>query len=382
MNILQTIAAPDWGGIAYRTVEQAGWLNRNGHTCWLACPPASEVYTRAALAGVPVLEFDFSHPYALGTILELRGLVKSLNIHLIESHTGRCANAAILARDLCGLIRTRHITKALKPSFGRALRGRYAWDWTVATADAIAEQMRQTGLAPAERLSVIGEWAEARFFQRDAWPGRRALWRERLGVEEGTFVIGAVGMLRPEKGFDVLLRAMALLQRDHADFRLVIAGGAAGDPLWERHLRTLAGELGLGESVRFLGYQNDVPGLLQAFDVVAVPSLMEAQSRVVPEALASERPVVASAVGGIGELIHDDWNGWLVEPGNEIALAASLEMVRANAGRTADVRRAAGHVAAQHLTIDAKMRSYLPVYRAARNRRLGHQEHRQHACQP
>ncbi|MDR3436540.1 glycosyltransferase family 4 protein [Telmatospirillum sp.] len=363
MRILHTIAARDWGGIAYRTIEQVAWLNSHGHQSWLASPGGSAVALRAKTAGIPVVEFNFDRPFAPSTAWALRRLVGDLRCDVIEAHTGRCANATLMVRDRCTIIRTRHTTRQLKPTFSRWLRWRWGWDWTVATAQTIADDLLAAELVPPNRISVIGEWAENRFFERTLWPEWRRTWRDRLGIPNGTFVVGAVGMLRPEKGFDTLIRAMKIVTDTHPDAIAVIVGEAteAGSP-YERDLRSLVGSLGITDNVIFTGYSDDIPGLMQVFDVVAVPSTFEAQSRVIPEALASQRPIVASRVGGITELITHGKSGWLVWPKDPAALAFHLIDIGNSPAMTAAICDRGGAFARETLQIDAKMQQYLQAY--------------------
>ncbi|MTJ79730.1 MAG: glycosyltransferase family 4 protein [Telmatospirillum sp.] len=365
MKVLHTIAARDWGGIACRVVDQALWTNRNGHECWLACPSDSAVAAGARRAGVPTIGFDFDRPFAPSTILALRHLVRRLDCQVIETHTGRCANAAMFCRDRAVVIRTRHTTQTVKPSLTRYLRWRMAWDWTIVTADVIAQDLLAAGLVPHSRLDVIGEWAAERFFDRSSWPVWRAETRQSLGVAEDDILVGSVGMLRPEKGFDHLLRAVATLSTRCPRLKTVIVGSAAGDAGWEHHLRSLASELGLDGRVIFTGYRSDVAPLLQALDLVAVPSTFEAQSRVIPEAFASARPVVASDVGGIGELVLDGVTGWLVPPASPESLSRVIASVYEDPGQALAIRTVAGRFATERLTIDAGMHAHMAVYEAA-----------------
>lgn len=371
MRVIQTIASKDWGGIAFRTVEQTLWLNRHGHDCWLACPPGSEVAARAAKAGVPVVEFDFDRPFRPDRVRQFRRLVRDLDCQIIESHTGRCANAAIFAKDCATLVRTRHTTQPLKPTLSRYLRWRFGWDWTVATADVIARTLVEQRLVPEARIDVIGEWVEDRYFHETEWPARRQAWRQQLGVPDDAFLVGAVGMLRPEKAFDVLIRAVHLLRQaaPHKVMAAIVGEATAPGGAYEQDLHGLVASLGIADRVRFVGYQEDVPGLLQAFDAVAVPSVCEAQSRIIPEALASRRPVVASGVGGIVELIRHGANGWLVWPGDAAALASALRHVADAPAQAAAVGREAGRTAETVLSIDHKMAEYLAVYERARGGR-------------
>lgn len=111
-------------------------------------------------------------------------------------------------------------------------------------------------------------------------------------------ILGAIGLLTRTKGFDQIIKALAHLP-DHA---LVIAGNGKE----ELALKTLAGELGLGERVLFLGFQSEIPSLLDSFDIVVVPSRLEGFSLVLQEAARQKKPVVCSSIPIFHELFSDN----------------------------------------------------------------------------
>jgi glycosyltransferase involved in cell wall biosynthesis len=129
--------------------------------------------------------------------------------------------------------------------------------------------------------------------------------------------------LEEQKGHAVLLDALADLRRRDHDFVCALAGdGSLRQPLERR-----AAELGLAERVHFLGRLDDVGPLLLAADAVVLPSLWEGLPLILLEALARARPVVASAAGGVPDVIEDGVTGRLVPPGDAGALADALESV-------------------------------------------------------
>jgi glycosyltransferase involved in cell wall biosynthesis len=142
----------------------------------------------------------------------------------------------------------------------------------------------------------------------------------RLGLPPGRLVVGAVGRLSREKGFDLLIRAVDRLLKGGLDVDLVIAG--EGDE--RAGLEALITELGLGERVRLLGYCPDTCGLYQALDVFALSSHREGLPNVLLEAMAMQVPVVATCIAGIPRLIQSGENGVLVESGNLEELTGAL----------------------------------------------------------
>jgi len=186
-----------------------------------------------------------------------------------------------------------------------------------------AELMRALGI-PAQRIAVIPAGVDlARYAPPPAGDARRSELRARLGIGAAEPVLGMVGRLSPVKGHRVALAALGLLAAAGLRPHLLVAGQDA-----ELEARALAGEAaaaGIGARVHWLGFQADVRPVFAALDILVVASLgSEAISRVVLEGMAMGRPVVATGVGVIPELIADGESGWLVPPGDAPALAAAL----------------------------------------------------------
>jgi glycosyltransferase involved in cell wall biosynthesis len=132
--------------------------------------------------------------------------------------------------------------------------------------------------------------------------GERRRGRTSLGLPESALVIGTVGNLYPVKGHRVLLEAAAKVS---APVHVVIAG-RGGE---EEGLRRLAASLGIGSRVHLLGFRDDVPDLLAAADIYALPSFSEGQSLALLEAMAAGKPIVATAVGGNAEVLGGEGMG-------------------------------------------------------------------------
>lgn len=136
----------------------------------------------------------------------------------------------------------------------------------------------------------------------------------------GKLLIGAVGSLTREKGFDVLLDSFSRLAGNRPDVHLCLLGDG---PL-RQSLEAQAGALGVADRVCLPGHVTDVRPWLSAFELMVVPSRSEGLPMVVLEAMASGRAVVATRVGGIPEVVQDGCTGLLVPPENAAALAAAM----------------------------------------------------------
>ncbi len=176
---------------------------------------------------------------------------------------------------------------------------------------------------PAERITMIHDALDLTVFN-DHLDGRAV--RRSLGIPDDAVVVGIVSRLVPKKGHRDLLYAVAQLSRDLPQVRCVVVGG---DPRpregYLKELKALACTLQIQERVIFTGWRNDIPALTSSFDIaVQVSEYLEGFGTSILEAMALGKPVVATAVGAVPEVVEDGKTGRLVPPANLDALTAEL----------------------------------------------------------
>jgi glycosyltransferase involved in cell wall biosynthesis len=142
-----------------------------------------------------------------------------------------------------------------------------------------------------------------------------------LGLTAEAPVVGTVGWLLPIKGPIYLLKAMVEVWQSHPEIQLVYVG--KGD--LEKELKEEAYRAGVSDKVKFLGWRDDIPEIMQILDIFVLASLNEGMGRVLVEAMASGKPIVASDVGGIPDLVKDGHNGFLVGPGDVNGLSLAIK---------------------------------------------------------
>lgn len=183
---------------------------------------------------------------------------------------------------------------------------------------------------------------------------------ESTGDLPAGFVVGTVGRLSAEKGFDVLLRAAARIPT----IQVVLVGqGPEADAL-----TTLAGELGIADRVRLTGWVEDSREYLVGYDVFALPSHTEGFPLTTLEAMLAGVPVVASDVGGVSEQVVADRTGLLVPAGDVDALAAALERLVTDAGLRDRLAGAARAMVQERFTAPTMARRYEELYREVLSR--------------
>jgi glycosyltransferase involved in cell wall biosynthesis len=366
MRILHTIPGRNWGGMEHRTIEQVRWLAAHGHAVWLAAPEDGEPFKRAQAMGLPVIPLNFDRPWRMSTIKALRTLVRDKDIDVIDAHVTRDAKAALACMDLCAVVRSRHVNQPLKPSIIRRLQWRLS-DHIITVAECTREHLIKIGLADPSRSTSIGGWADERFFELPDPAATRIRLRREIGLGDDQMLVLCVGMLRPDKGQDHLLTALEVLKARGLPLAAVLAGSATAESTsYEAALKAKAAAAGL--DVRFLGYRDDVSELMQTADLVVIPSLTEAQPRVAVQAFATGRPVVASAVGGVPEIVHDGQTGWLVPPAQPNALAEAIAQVVEHPAEAARVAERARKLAEQAMRFDHRMAQTLATYQIAIDR--------------
>ena len=173
----------------------------------------------------------------------------------------------------------------------------------------------------------------------------------------GPVTLLSVGRLRAPKDFRTLLHAMAALDRGTARLRI------AGDGPDRAELEHEIARLGLGSVVELLGTRDDVDELLAGADVFVLSSASEGLPMSVLEAMAAGLPVVASAVGGVPELVRDGETGALVPPGDSAALASALRTIVADPALRERLGEAGRRRAEQEFSLARFEREHLALYR-------------------
>ncbi|CAA6605743.1 putative glycosyl transferase [Rhodospirillaceae bacterium LM-1] len=356
----------------FRVLEQIAWLNAHGHQAWLATPKGGESFKRASAQGLPLIDVDFDRPWRLDTIRRMRSLIRELKIEVADAHVTRDAKVLMLCRDLVAVIRSRHITQRLKPGILRSLQWRWGADGVIAVAECIAKSMIADGLAAPERTWVVGEWADESFFA-DVDEDARSQQRKNWDCQENEIVVATVSMLRPDKGLEHTVASLAPLLDANLPVKLLVVGGVTEEGMgYSDLLKQKADRLGVARYVVFAGYSENVARTLMAADMVAVPSIAnEAQSRVVPQAFAAGKPVVATRVGGLPELVQEGKTGLLVPPGDPLSLARAIEKLATDPDLAKRLTENAKALAMADLRMDRQMEATLSIYSKALERGRG-----------
>jgi glycosyltransferase involved in cell wall biosynthesis len=290
-------------------------LRRRGHRNVLFAPPGSEALRVAEESGFDARAVPMRGGLDFPAVLRLKRELEQAAVDLVHLHTGRATWLGGLAARWAGLVaittrrQDRALTRSGRTRFVYAKLVRRA----VAISPAVARRLTEGGVDPA-RVVTISSAVDAGSLRPKK---SRAEVRRELELGANEFVVLTLAALVARKGVDVLIQACA---RFGGQIALLVAG--EGEELTS--LERGAHELGLANTVRFLGARADKADLLEACDVFVLASRAEGLGVAALEAMACGRPVVASRVGGLAEAVVDGGTGLLVPPGDPGALAAAL----------------------------------------------------------
>jgi glycosyltransferase involved in cell wall biosynthesis len=348
VKVLRVIARLNVGGpalhVAYLT---AGLADRGYDTLLVAGKVARGEESMAFVAlerGLRVETLDDLHrevsPFRdARAILRLAGLIRRERPTILHTHTAKAGAVGRIAALLAGGARPPVIVHTFH---GHVLRGYFSVPATlgfrtlerwlakvttalVAVSPEVRDDLVRLGVAPASKFRVVRLGIELN--ERVAADvEKRHDTRRLLGLSADAFVVGWIGRMTPVKRTrDVLEAFRGLLDRD-VDAHLLLVGDGPDRKQLERD----AHELGIARRCLFVGYQDDVAGFYGAIDVLLLPSANEGTPVSVIEALAAERPAVATRVGGVPDVIRDGVDGYLVAPGDMDGLSERLAALARN----------------------------------------------------
>lgn len=337
MHIVHVDRQRSWTGQTLRVRFVARTLVERGHRATIIAHPGSDFAGGCREAGLDVIELPMRGFALYASILRAARALRGVPVDAIHCHGGRDQVLAFGLARLLGVphvIRTKH--NHTPPRGRRSVRAYEA----CSRIDTVSEWVRQLLIdagVSADRVEAIPDAVDLeRFVPRPRDP---ELMRA-IGLEPGDVVIGNLSSLHVRKGIEDVLRAYARLREQRADPKLkcLLAGKQ-----WEQW-QPLARELGVEDGVVFPGHRSDVPEILSLFDVYVLMSRREALGTSVLEAMAMERPVVVSDLGGLREAVTPG-AGLRLEPGDIEGIAAAVGALLDDPER----RRSMGEVGRRHV---------------------------------
>ena len=349
-RVFHVITRFDKGGSAENTFLTVRDLDKEKYDVWLILGPSHESQMSDAesaatarnladaeksgvrIIHLPALVRSIQPVKDLQALFFLTRLFKRFRPHIVHTHTskaGLLGRWAALAARVPLIIHTPH-GHVFWGYFGPAatalfiflerMTARFTKRLIMLTRQEMMDHLH-VNIAPPQKFTVIHSGVDFRPF-RSASDDPDTL-RGQFNISRTAKVVGSVGRLTQVKGHRFLLEAVGLLAPRLPDLTCVLLG----DGELRQDLTDLATRLGIRDRVLFLGWRADVARIISLFDIFAFPSLNEGMGKVLIEAMALNKPIIASAVGGITNLVTQDENGILVPPGDAELLAKAIELL-------------------------------------------------------
>ncbi len=354
LSVLHTEASRGWGGQEVRILTEARWLASRGVRVLVAAQPESRVLEEARAAGLRAMAVPMRAAWDLRAVARLALAIRSAAIDIVHTHSSVDAWVGGLAARATGVpvVRSRHVSIPI----GRGVNPVYRWlaDRVVTSGEAIRKVVLAARLDAGHVIAIpagvdLDEFAPG--------PVDADLRDELAG---GGPVIGSVAMFRGSKGHDHLLDAFAAVRAEWPGARLLLVGDGVRRGWVERLVR----ERALDGAVRLVGFRRDVAALLRLMDCFVLASTRtEGVPQSLLQAMAVGVPVLASAIGGIPEVVAHLRTGLLVVPGDVTGLAGAIASVLrdpAGARRRAEEGRA---IVAARYSRDAAIGRTIALYR-------------------
>ncbi len=352
IRVLRVIARLNMGGPALHVTYLARGLAERGYETTLVAGDVARGEESMAFvadrAGVEVVQLpglsrELSPVRDAVAAWRMAGIIRRVRPDIVHTHTAKAGAIGRIAALLAGpgrrpvVVHTFH-GHVLRGYFGtvgtllfRAIETALArvTDRLVAVSPEVRDELVALHVAPTEKFSVVRLGIELE--PRVRLDGDPAEVRRRHGIPSGKFVVGWFGRMTAVKRTDDLLTMLAGTRERGVDALLLLVGD--GDD--RNRLEQRAHDLGLARSCLFVGYQEDVAPWYAICDAVVLTSASEGTPVTIIEALAAGRPVVATKVGGVPDVVDEGETGFLVRPRDTHALAERLEILERDPERRA-----------------------------------------------
>jgi L-malate glycosyltransferase len=319
LSLFQIDAGREWRGGQRQSLYLARELVKKGYPFRFVVQPGSPLHEKAAAENLPVLPLMMKSELSFGSAFRLARLMTRERCVLAHFHDAHAVAVGGMACRRAGVpirIISRRVDFPLKTNaFSKAKYTRDI-DRIIAISDGVKDVLVKGGIAPAV-IDVVPSGID--FAPFDAVTDRDFL-RMEFGFAPDDFLAGIVAALEDHKGHRYLIEAARLIKSRAPKAKIIIVGKGS----LELELDKQARELQVDDLVYFLGFREDVPRLLASLDVFVLSSHLEGLGTSIMDAMASRLPVVATAVGGIPEVVKDEETGLLVAPKSPEALAEAI----------------------------------------------------------
>lgn len=321
LTILHTEASKGWGGQEIRIIQESLRFTELGYRVLIACQEKSQISKQANRAKLPVFIVRMRSAFDPVAITKLLRITISEKVNIIHTHSSRDSWIAGIAGRVSGtpVIRSRHLSTPVGTSWQTTFVYRYLADVIITSGTYIKETLAARNNLDPEKIVSIAAGVDTERFDIKKSSGNKILNEFRL--KDAFPLVGVVAILRSWKGHRYLLEAVPKVVSIYPKARFLIVGNGPVYDSIQQKIRNF----GIEKYVIMTNFRDDIPDIMAALDIFILPSYAsEATSQVIPQALAMGKPVIATNVGGLSEIIDNGITGLLVPPKNHAAISNAI----------------------------------------------------------
>ena len=334
IKLLFAIDNLEFGGGERVFAQIINGLSPENYELCLVSNPGRELYQSLINKEVCCIPLDFSKRANPALIFKLTKIIKDKKIDIVHGQGARAEFYARIAARLAG--GTKYVSTIAMPvegyDVGLLRKSIYfvldrATEMYVDRFIVVSDILRNTLITkhhiPPEKLTKIYNGIEIDHYDPKSTASHRIKIRDVLGVNKDDILLGALGRMVWQKGFEFLIKCIQDVVKAHGETKVIIVG----EGLLKKDLENLCRQLKVENKTIFAGFRSDIKEILSAVDIVVIPSLLEGFPMLTLEAMAMAKPIVATRIDGITEQITDGVEGILVPPREPIALAVAINKI-------------------------------------------------------
>lgn len=337
-------------------------LPKDRYEAYLATAPNDAFQKAIGTMAIHFLPVDFSNRYNIANLLTLIGIIKKEKIDIVHGQGARAEFYARLAAGFAG--RRKCLSTLAMPVEGYDVGPwkKYLYkildrfseqfvDRFLVVSTVLERIMVQDHGVAKEKVMKIYNGIETDHYKPEAMEEQRDRIRREFSIKDDECLIGAVGRLVWQKGFEYFLQSIPKLYQTIPNVRFILVGEGP----FRKDLEDQTCSLGITGKIVFTGQRSDIRDMMAAMDVVVIPSLLEGFPMVTLEAMAMGKAIVATAIDGITEQITDGVEGLLTPPRDSRALTQAITTLATDRER----RRVLGHAARKRVVSDFSVRTMI-----------------------
>lgn len=349
-------------GSVHQMVQAATGLRERGHDVAIVSRPDPVLETKAAEKDIRFYGLPLRHQFDVGSIRELRNIVRRERPDVLHVHKGVAHAIALAAswRHPAGAFVVNRGVSFPLDLWNRAKYRTHRVDRVVTVCRQIKDVIVESGKLPEEKVQVIYAGTDVALFDPARWDARA--FRREKNIPDDAFVIAQVGV-RDWKGWKELVDSVSDIAPQHPHVQLLLIGCRTDAE--KNEVESYARSIGAGAQVRGIEYRTDMPNVFASCDLVVDASWAGTGiTGTVREAMAMEKPVIATNAGGNEELVSSPSVGWLIPMKDRAALTNALREVIADRARSAEIGKAARQHVVQGFSKELRITRLEELYAA------------------